>query len=155
MAKKKTASAKKISNRRASFDYQLGDSLVAGISLNGRETKALRLGHGHLRGAYVMIRGGELWLINATITGFNGVTLADSEQVRDRKLLVKKRELDALSEAKKQGKSLVPMELLTGGRYIKLRLAVGTGKKRYDKRQSIQKRDQERSNNLELKHQNR
>ncbi len=151
MAKKKKPTTKKITNRRASFDYQLGDDLVAGIALNGRETKALRLGHGHLRGAYVMIRGGELWLVNATITGFNGVTLTESEQVQDRKLLVKKRELESLIEAKKQGKSLVPVELLTGGRYIKLRLAVGTGKKRFDKRAVIQKRDQERSNLRELK----
>lgn len=148
---KKKVTTKKITNRRASFDYQLGDDLVAGISLNGRETKALRLGHGHLRGSYVIIRGDELWLVNATITGFNGVTLTETEQVQDRKLLVKKRELASLIEAKKQGKSLVPVELLTGGRYIKLRLAVGTGKKRYDKRDVIQKRDQDRANQRELK----
>lgn len=148
---KKKVTTKKITNRRASFDYQLGDDLVAGISLNGRETKALRLGHGHLRGAYVIIRADELWLVNATITGFNGVTLTETEQVQDRKLLVKKRELNSLIEAKKQGKSLVPMELLTGGRYIKLRLAVGTGKKRYDKRQVLKARDDKRSTDAALK----
>ncbi len=148
---KKKPTTKKIQNRRARFDYQLGDELIAGLSLSGRETKSLRLGHGHLRGAFVVFKDNELWLTNATITGFAGAQITETEQVRNRKLLVKKRELKALLEAKKQGKSLVPIELLTGGRYIKLKIAVGTGKKRYDKRQTIQKRDQERSNLRELK----
>jgi len=151
MSKKKQPTSKKIVNRRARFDYELGDGLVAGLSLTGKETKALRLGHGNLRGAYVTVKDDELWLINATISGFNGVILSDEEKVRNRKLLVKKRELNALLEAKKQGSTIVPLELLTGSRYIKLRISVGKGKKHYDKRESIKKRDQERSNRLELK----
>ena len=151
MAKQKKTSVKTIRNKRANFDYELGDSIVAGIVLSGAETKALRLGHGHLRGAYVTVTDGELWLFNATITGFNGVKLNESEQTRSRKLLLKKREIDALLEAKKQGKSIVPLELLTQGRYIKVRISVGTGKKRYDKRQVIKQRDQERANQIELK----
>lgn len=151
MAKKKTPSVKKITNKRARFDYDLGESIVAGLVLTGAETKALRLGHGHLRGAYVTVRGEELYLLNATITGFNGVKLEESEQTRSRKLLLKKREINALLEAKKTGKSIIPTELLTQGRYIKVRISVGTGKKHYDKRESIKKRDQERANNLELK----
>lgn len=151
MPKSKSNQTKKIVNRRARFDYELGDDLVAGLSLTGKETKALRLGHGNLRGAYVTVKDDELWLINATISGFNGVILSDDEKVRNRKLLVKKRELDALIASKKQGSTIVPLELLTGGRYIKLRISVGKGKKHYDKRQSIKKRDQERSNRLELK----
>ncbi len=151
MAKKKKPTIKKISNRRARFDYELGDELIAGISLNGRETKSLRLGHGHLRGAFVNIRGGEAWLTNATITSSAGFTIADTEQTQERKLLLKKKEIDALIEAKKQGRTIVPIELLTGGRYIKLKIAVGKGKKRYDKRENIKKRDTDRSNSLELK----
>ena len=150
MAKKRQTS-KTIRNKRASFDYELGDSLVAGIALTGAETKALRMGHGHLRGAYVTVKDDELWLLNATITGFTGVKLSEQEQTRTRKLLLKRREIDALIEAKKQGKSIVPTEILTQGRYIKLRMAIGTGKKRFDKRQTIKKRDQERANLLELK----
>lgn len=151
MAKKKQNQPKTIRNKRASFDYELEDSLVAGIVLSGAETKALRLGHGHLRGAYVTVREGELWLINATITGFNGVNLDESEQTRARKLLLKKREIDALIAAKQQGKTIVPVELLTRGRYIKVRISAGTGKKRYDKRQTIKRRDQERASQIELK----
>lgn len=151
MAKKKSNHIKSIRNRRASFDYDLGDSLVAGLVLTGAETKALRLGHGHLRGAYVTVKDGELWLLNATITGFNGVKLDEAEQTRTRKLLLKKREIDQLLSAKQQGKSIIPLELLTQGRYIKVRISVGTGKKHYDKRQVIKQRDQERANRLELK----
>ncbi len=151
MAKKKIQTVKRITNKRARFDYDLGDTLVAGLVLTGAETKALRLGHGHLRGAYVTVRGDELYLLNATITGFNGVKLEEAEQTRSRKLLLKRKEIDTLLEAKKQGQSIVPTELLTQGRYIKVRIGMGRGKKNYDKRESIKQRDQERANRLELK----
>lgn len=151
MAKRKQNSAKVIRNKRAGFDYELDDSIVAGLVLSGAETKALRLGHGHLRGAYITVKDGELWLINATITGFNGVKLEESEQTRSRKLLLKKREIDRLIAAKQQGKTIVPIELLTRGRYIKIRISAGTGKKHYDKREVIKRRDQERASRLELK----
>ena len=142
---------KRISNKRARFDYQLGDEIIAGISLTGRETKSLRMGHGHLRGAYVTAKDGELWLINATITGFSGVKLDESEQTRNRKLLLKKREIEQLLATKKQGSTIVPLELLTGSRYIKLKIAVGKGRKKYDKREVIKKRDQKREQYLALK----
>ena len=151
MAKKKATQAKTISNRRARYDYELGDSLVVGLSLNGRETKALRLGHGQLRGAYVTVKDGELWLINATITGFNGVKLDESEQTRARKVLAKRREIDALIESKQQGRTVVPLEILTHGRFIKLRIALGKGKKKYDKRETIKKRETERQTRAALK----
>ena len=136
---------KQITNRRARHDYELGDSLVVGISLNGRETKALRMGHGQLQGAYVNVKDEELWLINATIHGTNGIPIADDEKTRTRKLLAKRREIKHLIEAKQQGRTIVPLELLTGGRYIKVRIAVGKGKKAYDKRQTLKQRDASRS----------
>jgi SsrA-binding protein len=151
MAKKKAKQPKKIQNRRVKFDYTLDKELIAGISLNGRETKSLRLSHGHLRGAYINIRNGEAWLTNATITSSPGFTIPDTEQTRERKLLLKKREIDALIEAKNQGKTIVPIEFLTGGRYIKLKIAAGKGKKRYDKRETIKKRDQSLQAKRELK----
>jgi SsrA-binding protein len=151
MARKKTAAPKQITNRRARFDYELGDSLVVGVQLTGAETKALRMGHGQLRGAYVTLKQEELFLINATISGTNGVPIAESDQTRARKLLAKRREIKALIDAKQQGKTLVPLELLTGGRFIKLRLAVGRGKKQYDKRQTLKKREETRNINAALK----
>jgi len=143
MKKAAKSQTKRISNRRARHDYELGDSFVAGIQLSGPETKALRLGHGQLRGAYVTIKNDELWLINATITGGPGLPINEQEQTRSRKLLAKRREIDQLVAAKQQGQTIVPLEVLTGGHYIKLRIAVGRGKKLYDKRQSLKKREEQ------------
>ncbi|MEX2014740.1 MAG: SsrA-binding protein SmpB [Candidatus Saccharimonadales bacterium] len=151
MAKKKAKQPKKIQNRRAKFDYALDKDLIAGISLNGRETKSLRLNHAHLRGAYVNIRNGEAWLTNATITSSPGFIISETDQTRERKLLLKKREINTLIEAKNQNKTIVPIEFLTGGRYIKIKIAAGKGKKNYDKRENIKKRDEVRQARRELK----
>ncbi len=144
MAKKKPATTKQIANRRARFDYELGDGLVVGIALGGAETKALRRGLGHIRGAYVTVKDGELWLVNATIIGDGSVRVPEQDQTRSRKLLAKRREITELVAAKQQGQTIVPLEILTRGRHIKVRISAGRGKKRYDKRQVLKKRDQER-----------
>jgi SsrA-binding protein len=141
---KKSPSPKRIINRRAKFDYELGDSLVVGLQLTGAETKALRMGHGQLRGAYVTVKDNELWLINSQINSARGVDISETNETRSRKLLAKRREIDALIEAKQDGRTIVPLELLTQGRYIKLRIAVGRGRKHYDKRETIKRRQQER-----------
>lgn len=133
-----------IHNRRARFDYELSDSLVVGLVLNGRETKSLRHGHGNLRGAYVTVKNDELWLINATITGGRGIVIAEEEVSQARKILAKKREIEALVAGNHQGRSIIPTEILTRGRYIKLRISLGRGKKHYDKRETIKKREQDR-----------
>jgi SsrA-binding protein len=142
--KKKQATTKQILNRRARHDYELGDSLVVGVQLSGAETKALRMGHGHLRGAYVTVKDGELWLFNATIMGTRGVQIDESDQTRSRKLLARRRQIDDLIDAKQQGRSIVPLALLTDSRFIKLRIAVGKGRKQYDKRQVLKARDEAR-----------
>jgi SsrA-binding protein len=144
MVKKKPNQPHKITNRRARHDYELGDSLVVGIELTGAETKSLRLGHGQLRGAYVTVKGDEIFLINASIAGTSGIPIGESDQTRARKLLAKRREIEALIAAKQQGKTIVPLEILTQGRFIKLRISVGRGIKRYDKRQTLKKREQDR-----------
>ncbi len=131
----------RIVNRRARFDYQLGDDFVVGLVLSGREAKSLRQGHAHLRGAYVTVKGNELWLINATIASGKTFEIPESEQTRARKLLAHRREIDTMIAAKQAGNTLVPLEFLTGGRHIKLRVAIGRGKKRYDRRQAIKERD--------------
>jgi SsrA-binding protein len=151
MAKKKQNQSKRITNRRASHDYELGDSLMVGLELSGAETKSLRMGHGQLRGAYVTVKDNELYLINATISGTSGIPISESDQTRARKLLAKRREIQALMDAKQQGKTIVPLEILTGGRYIKLRLSVGRGKKHYDKRQVLKARDDARRTQAALK----
>jgi SsrA-binding protein len=141
---KKMPSSGTVSNRRARFDYELGDSIVVGIALTGAETKALRYNHGQLHGAYVTIKDNELWLVNAQIMPSAGIPIDEPGQTRSRKLLAKRKEIDKLITAKQQGNTIVPLELLTRGRYIKLRIAAGRGKKRYDKRETIKRRQQER-----------
>lgn len=140
--KSKSNNTKRIVNRRARHDYELGDSFVMGVQLSGKETKALRMGHGQLRGAYITVKDGELWLINATINSTNTFQIPESEQTRTRKLLAKRKEIDKLIAAKQQGMTIVPTEFMTSSRYIKLRASLGRGKKRYDKRQTIKKREQ-------------
>lgn len=151
MVKQKAQQSKTISNRRARHDYELGDSLVVGLQLSGAETKSLRMGHGQLRGAYVTLKQDELYLINATISGTTGIPISESDQTRARKLLAKRREINALVAAKQQGKTIVPLDILTGGRFIKLRISVGRGKKRYDKRQTLKARDEKRTIHTALK----
>jgi SsrA-binding protein len=148
--KKKRTPSGKITNRRARYDYQLEDELVVGLELTGAEVKSLRMGHGHLRGAYVTVKDDELWLLNATITGTSGAPIDESNKVRTRRLLAKRREIDGFIAAKQRGRSIVPIELLTRGRFIKLKLAVGKGKKLYDKRQSLKTRDESRRISQEL-----
>lgn len=147
---KKPRSIGNIVNKRAKFDYQLGDSLVVGISLTGAETKALRMGHGQLRGAYVTDKAGELWLINAQITGDRGILIDEATKTRSRKLLAKRAEIDKLLGAKSQGMTIIPLEIMNRGRYIKLKIALGRGKKHYDKRETLKKRQQDRDSQREI-----
>jgi SsrA-binding protein len=150
--RKRSTGPQKIINRRVRFDYELGDELVVGVVLSGRETKSLRQGHGQLRGAFVDTKDGELWLINATINNGKTFVIEETEQTRPRKLLAKRKEIEAFMAAKQQGRTIVPLEFLTGGRHIKLKIAIGKGKKHYDKRETIKKRDQQRDTLRKLKH---
>lgn len=149
--KKRSNTPASIQNRRARFDYELGDSLVVGLELTGAEVKSLRMGHGQLRGAYVTVKDGELYLLGAAVNGTHAVPLTEQEQTRTRRLLAKRREIDALITAKQQGRTIVPLELLTRGRFIKLRIAIGKGKKQYDKRETLKKRDESREIHRALK----
>ena len=148
MATKKTqAKPPVITNRRARFDYDLGDDLIVGLSLTGPEVRAARDGHVQLKGAFVTIRSDELWLNNASFSiklnkrGEPGARTIDTEP---RKLLAHRKQIDQLANSKKDGMTIVPTKLLTTGRHIKLVIALGKGKKNYDKRQTLKRRDQER-----------
>jgi len=149
--KKKPVATKTISNSRARYDYELGDSLLVGVALTGAETKSLRMGHGNLRGAYVNVRGDELWLFNATINGTNGINIDEADQTRSRKLLAKRKQINDLIALKQQGRTIVALEILTRGRFIKIRIAAGKGRKTYDKRANLKSRDDARRTASELK----
>ena len=133
-------------NRRASFDYQLGDELVVGIELTGQEVRAARDGHVQLKGSFVTHRGGELWLNNASFSlKLNEKGSSDrTVDTRPRKLLAKRKEIDAYAASKQSGMSIVATKLLTSKKYIKLVIALGKGKKRWDKRETIKRRQQDR-----------
>ena len=136
-----------ILNRRARFDYQLGEEVVAGLILTGPEVRAAREGHVQLKGAFVSLRAGELWLNNTSFSlkiNQRGLASARTVDTTARKLLVSRRQIEHFMAAKQQGMTIVPTKLLTNGKYIKIVIALGKGKKNYDKRQTIKRRDQER-----------
>jgi SsrA-binding protein len=151
MAKKKPQDTGKIRNKRARFDYNLEDSFLVGIVLNGREAKSLRMGHGQLQGAYVTVKEGELFLINSSIHGTSGIPIPEEEVTHARKLLANRKEIDQIITAKKNNRTVVPVDILTRGKYIKLRIALGVGKKNYDKRETMKRRDDSRNTQRELK----
>lgn len=152
--KKKHSKPPVITNRRARFDYELGDELVVGLSLSGPEVRAARDGHIQLKGSFVTIRANELWLNNASFSiklnkrGEPGARTIDTEP---RKLLAHRKQIDQLATSRKEGMTIVPTKLLTTGRHIKLVVALGKGKKRYDKRETLKRRDQEREARRQIK----
>lgn len=147
MSKKTTKSGKKpLVNRRARFDYELGDTITAGIVLSGPEVRGARLGHIRLTGSYANMKQDELWLTNMSISIPDTARKPDEDKERTtaRKLLVTKKQLNQIEEAKKQGLTIVPTKLLNQGRFIKIELSLAKGKKNRDKRQDIKKRDLDR-----------
>lgn len=147
-------STNQIINRRARFDYSLGQEIITGISLTGPEVRAVRDAHVQLKGSFVTIRDNELWLNNASFSIKNNDKNAKSDRTIDtraRKLLAKRKEIDKLQSEKTSGMSIVPIKLLNGGKYIKLVIALGKGKKEYDKRETIKRRDQNRETLRTLK----
>ena len=126
---------------------------MAGLVLTGMEVRAAREGHVQLKGAFVSLRGGELWLNNASFSlrlNVRGQANTRSVDTSARKLLVSKRQLARFTEAKKQGMTIVPTKLLTSGKFIKVVIALAKGKKTYDKRETIKRRDQDRETRRQL-----
>ena len=141
-------------NRRAKFDYELGDELIVGIALTGPETRAARDGHVQLKGSFITIRNDELWLNNASFSiklNERGKIGARSIDTSPKKLLAKRKQIDDLADKKQTGMSIIPLKMLTNGRYIKLVIALGKGKKKYDKRETLKRRDQERESKRAIK----
>ncbi len=132
---KKVKKPAAVVNRRAHYDYNLSDKLDVGMVLTGPQVRLIRDHHAQLKGTYVTIRNHELYLLNMTL---------GSDTVDDVKLLATRKQIMALERAKVDGSTIVPVELHPGKRHIKLTIAVGEGKKKYDKRQTIKSRDLDR-----------
>jgi len=144
-----------IQNRKAHFNFEILDTLEAGLALLGHEVKSIRKGHGKLDGAHIIVRGGEAYLVNASITPYQVAnTPKKYDPERPRKLLLSKKEL-LLLEKKTETERLtaVPLKLYNAGRYIKLSVAIARGKKKQDKRESLKERDSKREIERTLKSQ--
>ena len=151
--KTKKTPVSSVVNRRARFDYELGEDIVAGLVLTGPEVRAARDGHVQLKGAFVSVRNGELWLNNASFSlrlNVRGQANARTVDTSARKLLASRKQIDNFLGAKQQGMTIVPTKLLTNGKFIKIVIALGKGKKRYDKRETIKRRDQDRETRRQL-----
>ena len=132
-------------NRRANFDYDINKKYVVGIVLSGQEVKSVRTGGTTLKGSYVTVtKDNELNLLNAHIPLYKFATDDNYEPTHSRKLLAKKREIEEIKKLKKEGNTVVPLAIGLQGKYIKLEIGAGRGKKRYDKRHDIKKRDLDR-----------
>lgn len=132
-------------NPTARHNYNIEDTLETGIVLSGTEIKSIRQGKVNLKDSYASIKNGELYIYNLHISPYEFGNIYNKDPLRDRKLLVNKRELNKLfGLIKQKGYSLVPISLYFKGNFVKVELGIGKGKKLYDKRQDIAKKDAER-----------
>ena len=131
-------------NRRARHEYEILDTFEAGIALLGPEVKSLREGRANLSDAYAMARGREMFLVNLHISPYRQASRANPDPVRERKLLLHKREIAQLAGSVSQrGLTVVPLSLYFSNGRAKIELALVRGKKLRDKRETIRRRDQE------------
>ena len=134
-----------VTNRKAYHNYHIGESIEAGIVLTGTEIKSIRAGRVSLGDAYVKPEGGELWLLNAHIARYEAGSYMSHEPTRPRKLLLHRKEIDSLAgKIQEKGLTLVPLKLYIKGSIAKLEIAPAKGKKLYDKREVIARRDTDR-----------
>jgi len=137
-------------NKKAKFDYEILEKYEAGLVLFGHEVKAVRAGQLSLKGSFISVRtkngNPELYLINCQISPYkNAGPLPDYNQTRERKLLLKRQEISHLLGKKQvEGLTLIPLKIYTNHSFLKLEFAVAKGKKKYDKRETIKKREVER-----------
>lgn len=139
-------------NRKAFHNYIILDSVEAGIALTGSEVKSIRAGRVNFSDAYVKPEGGELWLVNANIARYESSSYMSHEPTRSRRLLLHRKEISRLSsEVAQKGLTLVPLKMYFKGHIAKVEVALAKGKKLYDKRESIARRDIEREMGQALK----
>ena len=133
-------------NDKIGFDYTILETIEAGLELLGTEVKSLRAGQGSLKGARVVARGGEAYLVSATIPAWQVANAPNSyDPVRTRRLLLSKKQIAQVASAEGQdGLTIVPISVYSSGRNLKLSIGIARGKKKADKRQDIKKRDDER-----------
>ena len=139
-------------NPKAGFDYNIIETFEAGLELLGYEVKSIKNGKVSIKGAYVKILNGEAWLLGAIVSPYQASNVPpDYDQQRNRRLLLKKSELQYIqSKSQEQGLALVPVKIYSKKNLIKLEVGLARGKKKYDKRETIKKREFERKEKREL-----
>lgn len=141
-----------INNKKARFDYELLEKYEAGIVLKGTEIKSIREGNCNLKDSYVVIRNNEAYIINMHISEYKEGNIFNHEETRTRKLLLHKKEILKLRDKIAiNGYTLIPVKLYFSKNKAKIQIAVAKGKKTYDKREAIKKRDVERDLQKRLK----
>ena len=142
-----------VKNQKVFFNYEILEKYNAGIELFGFEVKSIKEGRGNMEGAYIVIRGGEAFLIGLDLPPFQqNNTPEDYEPKRNRRLLLNKKEIKILADKEDEaGLTIVPISLYNSGRKIKLELGVAKGKKKFDKRQTIKKRESDEEMSRALK----
>lgn len=139
-------------NRKARHDYSVSDTIEAGMVLQGTEIKAIRAGRMNLKDGFAKIRNGEIFLHNVHISPYEQGNLFNHEPLRTRKLLMKKKQIDRLiGETKTPGVTLVPLKVYIKNGYAKVLIGVAKGKKNYDKREDLKRKDINRDIARELK----
>lgn len=132
-------------NRKARFEYHIDDTYEAGIVLKGTEVKSLRQGRVNLKDSYANIKNGEVWVHQMHIGPYPFAYYGNHEPLRPRKLLLHKREINKLyGKVNEQGQTLIPLRIYFKGGKVKLALALARGKRKYDKRDAIRRRDEKR-----------
>jgi SsrA-binding protein len=143
--KRKTAPGDVATNRQASHRFQLLERVEAGMVLTGTEVKSLREGRAQLKDGYATVEDGEVWLHNVHIPPYAPAARANHPPERDRKLLLRKREIERLvGKTQERGLTLVPTRIYFSGPHAKVELALAKGKDRFDKRESIRAREMAR-----------
>lgn len=140
-------------NKKAFFNYEIIDIYEAGISLTGSEVKSIREGRMSIKEGYVDIKDGEVFLINSHISPYEAANRFNHKPRRDRKLLLHRQEIKRLTgKIKQKGLTLIPLKVMINDRgLVKIEIALGKGKKVYEKREAIKERDRERDMRAELK----
>lgn len=142
-----------IQNKKAFFNYEITEKFTAGVELFGFEVKSIRGKKGQLEGAYITVRGGEAYLIGANIPAYQPKNAPeDFDPLRNRKLMLTKKEIKILADTEaKKGLTIVAIAMYNGGRKIKLEIGIARGKKEFDKRETIKKRETDREIRRTLK----
>lgn len=140
-------------NRQARFRYEILETYEAGIALQGTEVKSIIAGRANIQDAYALIRGGEVWLFNAHISPFSQASqYFNHEPRRDRKLLLHRKEINKLvGKIEQKGLTLVPLKMYMSNNKVKVALGLARGKKIYDKREDVKRRDDQRAMRRALK----